>query len=243
MALLSINILESLYEDSFPIQFIKCFVEDSLGERIWVDHPFSKNFIEKILKIFEIEELKKESIQILFLEIQRNGDKTSIKNLIKLLDSVIHLKEARLYASRNMENWLNHPSAIKLVWDLLSKMSNSMNQDTEEDLETISNLIQMKVKSSHSQEHSDSIHKLMLNNEIYSIVSLKKLIQLEIKQTRPTNYSKLILSVFKTMKKETREQDLGKIMQEMASDQSNNQLMRSFIRRLIKILCNHSNIQ
>eukprot|EP01080_Neovahlkampfia_damariscottae_P001250 gene1250-11339_t len=241
MALLSIHVLENLFENNFPIEFVQCWIEDSLGEKIWVEHPFAKNFIDKILKIFEKQD-SRESIQILLFEIQKNGDKTSIKNLIKLLDSVIHLKEVRLYASKNMENWLNHPSAIKLVWDLLSKISNVMNGDTEEDLETISNLIQMKVKSSHSQEHSDSIQKLMMNNQLYSIVSLRKLIQLEIKQSRPTNYSKLILSVFKTMN-ENREEELGKIMQEMASDQSNQQLIRPFIRRLIKILHSDLNLE
>jgi hypothetical protein len=242
MALLAINILESLYVKDFPIEFIQSWIEDSSMERIWVDHPYAQNFIEKILTVFNQDsefysiDKRMEAIQFLLNELQSN-DKISIKNQIKILQTVIQLKEARLYAAKNMENWLNHPSAIKLVWDLLASISDAMHDNSNEDLMTISHLIQMKVKSSHSQDHADAIQKLMLRNEVYPIVSLRTLIELEIKQPRPTNYSRLIQSVFKVIPHH-RDEELGRIMQEIASDSSNHSSIRLFTRRMIKILCN-----
>ncbi|XP_013788345.1 integrator complex subunit 1-like, partial [Limulus polyphemus] len=54
-AVLVANILLAAYhdEESWPELFVKVFVEDSLGERVWVDHEDCKGFVDNILMAFK----------------------------------------------------------------------------------------------------------------------------------------------------------------------------------------------
>ncbi|CAH1273049.1 INTS1 [Branchiostoma lanceolatum] len=54
VVVLTCNILMSAYqeEDNWPDNFVKVFVEDSLGERVWVDNPECKEFVANIQTAF-----------------------------------------------------------------------------------------------------------------------------------------------------------------------------------------------
>ncbi|XP_038064280.1 integrator complex subunit 1-like [Patiria miniata] len=41
-----------LYEDNWPIAFVKVFLEDAMGERVWVDHPSCREFCSNIQTAF-----------------------------------------------------------------------------------------------------------------------------------------------------------------------------------------------
>jgi integrator complex subunit 1 len=51
---LAANLLLCVYHDetSWPDTFLKVFVEDSLGDRVWVDHDACKGFVDNILASF-----------------------------------------------------------------------------------------------------------------------------------------------------------------------------------------------
>ncbi|XP_002435477.4 integrator complex subunit 1 [Ixodes scapularis] len=53
-SVLTCNLLLAAFQDSvnWPEQFVKAFVEDSLGDRIWVDHDECKNFVDNVLTAF-----------------------------------------------------------------------------------------------------------------------------------------------------------------------------------------------
>lgn len=61
VSILAANILMSAYKDesSWPEAFVKCYIDDSLGERVWVDNDFCKPFVDNILTAFNTKSIPK----------------------------------------------------------------------------------------------------------------------------------------------------------------------------------------
>ncbi|XP_022672380.1 integrator complex subunit 1-like isoform X2 [Varroa destructor] len=55
VAILAANLLLAVFQDSdqWPDAFVRAFVEDSLGDRLWVDHEECKCFVDNILTAFK----------------------------------------------------------------------------------------------------------------------------------------------------------------------------------------------
>ena len=53
--MLSANVLMSAlrHERQWPEILVKVYIEDAIGERIWVDHPDCKGFVENICTAFD----------------------------------------------------------------------------------------------------------------------------------------------------------------------------------------------
>jgi len=54
VSVLAANVLMAAFqhERSWPELFVKVFIEDATGERVWVDHPGCKGFVDNILTAF-----------------------------------------------------------------------------------------------------------------------------------------------------------------------------------------------
>lgn len=54
ISVLASNLLLAAFQDNvnWPEQFVKVFVEDSLGDRVWVDHDECKNYVDNVLTAF-----------------------------------------------------------------------------------------------------------------------------------------------------------------------------------------------
>lgn len=54
ISVLSSNLLLAAFQEStnWPEQFVKVFVEDSVGDRIWVDHEECKSFVDNVITAF-----------------------------------------------------------------------------------------------------------------------------------------------------------------------------------------------
>ncbi|XP_070581337.1 integrator complex subunit 1-like isoform X2 [Ptychodera flava] len=59
-------------EDNWPEQFVRVYIEDSLGERVWVDHPKCVDFVQNIQTAFGTKFPRKTSA-LFSLEGQRSG--------------------------------------------------------------------------------------------------------------------------------------------------------------------------
>ncbi|XP_035215176.1 integrator complex subunit 1-like [Stegodyphus dumicola] len=59
--ILASNILMAAYkeESNWPEVFVKAYVEDSLAERVWVDHDYCKGFVDNILTAFKTKSIPK----------------------------------------------------------------------------------------------------------------------------------------------------------------------------------------
>jgi integrator complex subunit 1 len=54
VSVLAANILLFAFRDekTWPEIFVRVYMEDALGERVWVDHPECKSFVDNILTAF-----------------------------------------------------------------------------------------------------------------------------------------------------------------------------------------------
>ncbi|XP_071035573.1 integrator complex subunit 1-like [Parasteatoda tepidariorum] len=61
ISILAANILMFAHKDdsNWPDAFVKAYIEDSLGERMWVDHDYCKGFVDNILTAFKTKSIPK----------------------------------------------------------------------------------------------------------------------------------------------------------------------------------------
>nr|XP_034987340.1 integrator complex subunit 1 [Zootoca vivipara] len=80
VSVLACNLLMAAYEEdeNWPEIFVKVYIEDSLGERIWVDSPHCKTFVENIQTAFSTK-MPPKSI-LLHGEVGRSGGDLSAGN-------------------------------------------------------------------------------------------------------------------------------------------------------------------
>ena len=54
VSVLAANVLYTAFQDvkHWPEQFLKVYIDDAIGERLWVDHPECRQFVENILTAF-----------------------------------------------------------------------------------------------------------------------------------------------------------------------------------------------
>ncbi|XP_044289697.1 integrator complex subunit 1 [Varanus komodoensis] len=80
VSVLACNLLMAAYEEdeNWPEIFVKVYIEDSLGERIWVDSPHCKTFVENIQTAFSTR-MPPKSI-LLHGEVGRSGGDLSAGN-------------------------------------------------------------------------------------------------------------------------------------------------------------------
>ena len=54
VSVLAANVLYTAFQDvkHWPEQFLKVYIDDAMGERLWVDHPECRQFVENILTAF-----------------------------------------------------------------------------------------------------------------------------------------------------------------------------------------------
>ena len=55
VSVLAANILMTAYRNKtrWPDIFVRVYIEDAMGERVWVDHPESKPFVDNICTAFD----------------------------------------------------------------------------------------------------------------------------------------------------------------------------------------------
>ena len=54
VSVLAANVLMAAFgkERNWPEVFVRVFIEDAMGERVWVDHPDCKGFVDNIITAF-----------------------------------------------------------------------------------------------------------------------------------------------------------------------------------------------
>ena len=80
VAILSANVLLAVYHDenNWPDQFLKVFIEDSLGERVWVDSEDCKGFVDNLLASFNTRLPPKSMLQQDILATNKLTEATSL---------------------------------------------------------------------------------------------------------------------------------------------------------------------
>ncbi|XP_017798364.1 PREDICTED: integrator complex subunit 1 [Habropoda laboriosa] len=189
---------------NWPEIFVKLYIEDALGERVWVDHEECKGFVDNILTGFNTRHPPKsvlqpelsvltprdchspstvddedpgsssvqfsgdkekiefpvtpryahciENIEFIVLEavkeqLNRRQPESITKNFLKLLSSACGFVEIRNIAVPRLEMWLHNPKLMRPAQELLSYICYNCTSHTQRDVEVISQLVKMRLKT------------------------------------------------------------------------------------------------
>lgn len=182
---LSLLLLKMIFQISqdITIELMKCYLIDSLNERLWVDHEYIKDYNLLILNKIEMTQMYPFII----------SNQSKLKNSLKLFELFLNNKNIRIYCIQNIENWINNnPTLIKNIFELFSFIILELKKDL--DLETFQFILELKLKSNYQNQYIELLIPLM-NIIEYSKISLKYWIQ--------NNNFKIFHSLFKYIKEKS----------------------------------------
>lgn len=99
-----------------------------------------------------------------------------------MLTQACGYREVRVRASEFLEGfaigdlylilleWLNNPAMMRWAKELLQKISQTCQENSQEDLHTVMNILKLRVKPVHGQLITESIYQLLKNNVEYPVV-------------------------------------------------------------------------
>ncbi|XP_078609542.1 integrator complex subunit 1-like isoform X2 [Branchiostoma floridae x Branchiostoma japonicum] len=305
VVVLTCNILMSAYqeEDNWPDNFVKVFVEDSLGERVWVDNPECKEFVANIQTAFntklppksgltsdqggrppsstpehcpsptqfgddddkgsDVSEglttserltpedqsitprytFMQESIEGYILDTlkdqltRRQAMDNLSRNLIRLMTVTCGYAEVRLMAVQRLEMWLQNPKLTRPAQELLMSVClNCVTQDPQ-DVEVVSALIRVRLKTKPLINHYNSCMRELLNAhpENLSLV-LKHTIYNELSNSRNPNNMSLLAVLFQHSPEEAAK-FLAVVFQELLTNREDYlRAVRALLREIIRAL-------
>ncbi|XP_078691976.1 integrator complex subunit 1-like [Branchiostoma floridae x Branchiostoma belcheri] len=305
VVVLTCNILMSAYqeEDNWPDNFVKVFVEDSLGERVWVDNPECREFVANIQTAFstklppksgltpdlasrppsstpehcpsptqfgddddkssDVSEglttserltpddqtitprytFMQESIEGYILDTlkdqltRRQAMDNLSRNLIRLMTVTCGYAEVRLMAVQRLEMWLQNPKLTRPAQELLMSVClNCVTQDPQ-DVEVVSALIRVRLKTKPLINHYNSCMRELLNAhpENLSLV-LKHTIYNELSNSRNPNNMSLLAVLFQHSPEEAAKY-LAVVFQELLTNREDYlRAVRALLREIIRAL-------
>ncbi|EDO38544.1 predicted protein, partial [Nematostella vectensis] len=291
------NILLYIYqeEDEWPESFVKVYIEDSLGDRVWVDNEACQSFVDNILTAFgtkttprgitrqgsdpgskggavetaaatpisqqpvstsvitptagkEDEELLEEVemsssleddiIPLVHDQLSRRTPVDSIpRNLLRVLTATCGYSQVRLLVSQRIEVWLQNPKLTRPAQELLMSLAQNCNSHSHEDVEVISNLIRMRLKTKPLANHYVTCIRELIGQHTENLGTvLKHVIYNELSTTRnPNNMS--LLGMMYLHKPDTVAKLLAMVFQDLLANRDDYlRACRALLREVMRSL-------
>ncbi|XP_034943269.1 integrator complex subunit 1 isoform X2 [Chelonus insularis] len=257
-------------KNSWPDIFVKLYIEDALGERVWVDHEECKGFTDNILTACNTRHPPKNALQhelsllaprdchspstmededatastIQFFEavkevLNRRQPDAITKNSLKFFSSTCGLVEVRNLVVPRMEMWLHNPKLMKPAQELLIYVCYNCTTHTQRDVEVISHLVKMRLKTK-------AVVNLYLNGvkELISVhpdnlaTMLKHTIYNELSNARNSNNMPIIAVMFQASP-DASARLLAEIFQDLLINREDYlRPLRTLFREIIRV-CRH----
>uniref|UniRef100_T1HRR4 DUF3677 domain-containing protein n=1 Tax=Rhodnius prolixus TaxID=13249 RepID=T1HRR4_RHOPR len=199
VSLLSISILTRAFQDvkRWPDILMKVYLDDAGGDRNWVDHELSKNFVENILASLNTKAISvnlpdpttgrpeppEEDTALMLRAGLTEGERVDMeppvprfvvlqdliegfvvdtvkeqltrrlssdlinRNFLKMLTALCGVGEVRLAVAPRLEAWLQNPKLMRSAQELLMSLCVNCASHTMKDVEVISCLIKMRLKT------------------------------------------------------------------------------------------------
>ncbi|XP_048575697.1 integrator complex subunit 1 [Nematostella vectensis] len=311
------NILLYIYqeEDEWPESFVKVYIEDSLGDRVWVDNEACQSFVDNILTAFgtkttprgitrqgsdpgskggavetaaatpisqqpvstsvitptagkEDEELLEEVemsssleddiipviprflatsveqnissyiMELVHDQLSRRTPVDSIpRNLLRVLTATCGYSQVRLLVSQRIEVWLQNPKLTRPAQELLMSLAQNCNSHSHEDVEVISNLIRMRLKTKPLANHYVTCIRELIGQHTENLGTvLKHVIYNELSTTRnPNNMS--LLGMMYLHKPDTVAKLLAMVFQDLLANRDDYlRACRALLREVMRSL-------
>lgn len=295
---LAANLLMKGFHDkrNWPEIFVKLYIEDALGERVWVDHEECKGFVDNILTGFNTRHPPKsilqpelsvltprdchspstvddedpgsssvqfsgdkekiefpitpryahciENIEFIILEavkeqLNRRQPESITKNFLKLLSSACGFVEIRNIAVPRLEVWLHNPKLMRPAQELLSYICYNCTSHTQRDVEVISQLVKMRLKTKAVINlYLNGVKELIgLHPENLSTI-LKHTIYNELSNARNQNNMPMLGVMFQTLPEQAAKL-LAEIFQDLLMNREDYlRPLRALLREIVRV-CRH----
>ncbi|KAJ8668061.1 hypothetical protein QAD02_009724 [Eretmocerus hayati] len=293
------NLLMRGFHDKkeWPDVFIKIYIEDALGERVWVDNEECKGFVDNVLTGFNTRVPPKSVLQpelsvmtprdcnspsILLDDedsatslIQISGDKekldlpviprythcpevvenivlevvkeqlnrrqpeTITRNFLKLLSTACGFVEMRNLVVPKLEMWLHNPKLMRPAQELLSYVCYNCTTHTQRDVEVISQLVKMRLKTKAVINlYLNGVKELIgLHPENLSTI-LKHTIYNELSNARNPNNMPMISVIFQNAP-DASAKLLAEIFQDLLLNREDYlRPLRALLREIVRV-CRH----
>ncbi|XP_031573151.1 integrator complex subunit 1-like [Actinia tenebrosa] len=319
--IMAANILLYVYQDieDWSESFVKVYVEDSLGDRVWVDTDACQSFVNNILTAFgtkknpktftrqgsdpgtkttgqaepvppttvsatyttimmpstsrEDDEVVEEmdlssnleedvipvfprftlssvanNISTYVLELvqeqltRRQPVENISRNLLRLLTSTSGYNKVRLLVSQKIEMWLLNPKLTRPAQELLMSLSINCNTHSRDDVDVISNLIRMRLKTKPLANHYVSCIRELVNQHPENLGTvLKYVIYNELSTTRNPNNMALLGMMFQ-YKPEAVSKILAMVFQDLLMNKDDYlRACRALLKEIVRVLRHEMN--
>ncbi|XP_014467728.1 PREDICTED: integrator complex subunit 1 isoform X2 [Dinoponera quadriceps] len=296
--LLAANLLMRGFHDkkNWPEIFVKLYVDDALGERIWIDHEESKGFIDNISTGFNTRQPPKSALQSEFpvlmprdcqspstvddedpttLATSLSADKEKIefsvspryahcmeniesivleavkeqlnrrqpesitRNFLKLLSATCGFVEIRNIAVPRLEMWLHNPKLMRTAQELLSYVCYNCTTHTQRDVEVISQLVKMRLKTKAViNMYLNGVKELIGLHPENLTTMLKHTIYNELSNARNPNNMPMLAIMFQTLPEQAAKL-LAEIFQELLMNREDYlRPLRTLFREIVRV-CRH----
>ncbi|XP_046854864.1 integrator complex subunit 1-like [Xenia sp. Carnegie-2017] len=308
--IIACNILLCAFQDeqNWPESFIKVYVEDSLGDRIWVENERCRLFVENLLTAFETklpprtvvgqtategnkdstnedkisssitspkfskiddedvfmnvvqckqtipsEEDKVSSryesaiarenvhsyiVDLLNYQLSRRQlvDHTT-RNLLRLMSAACGISDVRLLASQRLETWLQNPKLNRPANELLMSVALNCHTHSLDDIEVISNIIKMRLKTKQLAAHYITCIRVLVEQHEENLGTLiKHVIYNELSQTRNPNNMSMFAALFQ-FAPDKAAKELAGVFQELLTQREDYlRAIRALLREIVRSL-------
>ncbi|OXU26086.1 hypothetical protein TSAR_012850 [Trichomalopsis sarcophagae] len=300
VSVLAANLLMRGFHDKkeWPEVFIKVYIEDALGDRVWVDNEECKGFVDNILTGFNtrippksvlqpelsvmtprsdcnspstllddelsgtsaiqiigdkdkvdlpvcpryahcVEVVENIILEVIKEQLNRRQPETITRNFLKLLSTACGFVEIRNIAAQKLEMWLHNPKLMRPAQELLSFICYNCTSHTQRDVEVISQLVKMRLKTKAVINlYLNGVKELIgLHPENLSTI-LKHTIYNELSNARNPNNMPMLAVMFQTSP-EASAKLLAEIFQELLLNRDDYlRPIRALLREIVRV-CRH----
>ncbi|XP_063961921.1 integrator complex subunit 1-like [Lytechinus pictus] len=290
-----------VYEHNWPDIFVKVYLEDAHGERVWVDHPYCKEFVTNIQTAFGTkqasshlqmatdplrgslsdvsgsgspsrddaegsqastptlgseegdlgtesqetmprysllrDEIEKDVVDFVKEQLVRRQGMDTPRNLLRLLSSTCGFGEVRLITAQRLEMWLQNPKLTRPAQELLVSTCVNCCTHSQEDVEVISHLIKIRLKTKPLINHYlISMKELLSQHKDNLSTVLKHVIYNELSNARNPNNMALLGALFQHSP-ELSAKHLASVFQDLLMNRDDYlRALRALFREIVKSL-------
>ncbi|KAJ7523045.1 hypothetical protein O6H91_18G035500 [Diphasiastrum complanatum] len=246
-------------ETEWPLIFIKAYLEDAIGPRVWIEHDSCKEFVLILLKAFcfedgiavanrySNEEVRKrvhaEYLQALDKMLVSSLTNENPRHLLKFLTQGAAYEEVRVVGSTMLEGWLNNPVHVRAAKSLLNNILYHINGISLNEFSTVANLLALRLNAQEIKFEPGSIYfniitQLVQRRSEYRLFVLKKLFTAETKSKDYHNI-KSIATALKALDGSHPEQEFSLVLKELAANEEPQSQLVHILRRILREVGSH----
>jgi hypothetical protein len=181
----------------WPVEFVQAYLDDALGERLWCEDDNARAFVDRVVQIFaDPTDIASDSPESLAAEFEMRNKvrehtlnllahhlslpQPPVKLVIKVMTTCCHWPQMRYAAVGHLDAWLGDSTVHRQAVELMKKVAQTCNTETQVDLETVRLFCRLRVSSTQASQFHEALQKLLSNHASYAPTALREFILFDI---------------------------------------------------------------